>query len=116
MSLALRVQLRMAEAIVMKSLMLTFAAGAMALGLAFAQSGNQAAAPRNQNQNQTCARCGAQCTCANAGVCPRAGGQAGGRGMMRGMGRGRGAMAGGMQCMRPGAATSTPAPQATPSK
>ena len=101
----------------MKSLMLTFAAGAMALGLAFAQSGNQAAAPQtqNQNQNQTCPRCGAQCTCPNAGVCPRAGGQAGGRGPMRGMMRGR-AMAGRMQCMTPGAATNSPAPQAAPSK
>ena len=99
----------------MKSLMLTLAAGAMALGLAFAQSGNQAPAPQAQNQNQTCRRCGAQCACPNAGVCPMAGGQAAGRGPMRGMMRGR-AMAGRMQCMRPGAATSTPAPQAAPSK
>ncbi len=100
----------------MKSLLLTFAAGAMALGLAFAQSGNQAPAPQNQNQNQSCPRCGAQCTCPNAGVCPMAGRQAAGRGPMRGMMRGRGAMAGRMQCKTPGAATSTPAPQAAPSK
>lgn len=99
----------------MKSLLLTFAAGAMALGLAFAQSGNQATAPQDKNQSQTCARCGAQCTCPNAGVCPMAGRRAAGRGPMRGMMRGR-AMAGGMQCMRPGAATSTPAPQAAPNK